>query len=210
MATCIKCGLCVEACPFDTLKLAKPGDNLPLGTPYFVPRDIPCYMCVDIPCVPICPTKALDEKKVKNSENAFEIRQMEMGVAVVDVKSCVAFWGIQCDACYRACPLLGEAINIVYEKNERTGKHAFLKPVVDSDICTGCGLCEKACITEKPAIFVLPREIALGKVGDHYIKGWDEADEQRVKDSNVELGKTKINKKGAVESLNSDMKDLLE
>ena len=69
LATCIKCGLCVEACPFDTLKLAKPGDNLPLGTPYFVPRDIPCYMCVDIPCVPICPTKALDEKKVKNSEN---------------------------------------------------------------------------------------------------------------------------------------------
>jgi ferredoxin-type protein NapG len=53
-------------------------------------------------------------------------------------------------------------------------------------------------------------EIPLGKVGDHYIKGWDEADEQRVKDSNVELGKTKINKKGAIESLNSDMKDLLE
>ena len=26
----------------------------------------------------------------------------------------------------------------------------------------------------------------------------------------VELGKTKINKKGAIESLNSDMKDLLE
>ena len=51
--------------PFDTLKLAKPGDNLPLGTPYFVPRDIPCYMCVDIPCVPICPTKALDEKRSK-------------------------------------------------------------------------------------------------------------------------------------------------
>lgn len=166
LSTCIKCGLCVEACPFDTLKLAKPGDNLPLGTPYFVPRNIPCYMCVDIPCVPICPTDALDEKKVKNKDGAFEIRQMQMGVAVVDIKSCIAFWGIQCDACYRACPLLGEAIEIVYEKNERTGKHAFLKPVVNTDICTGCGLCEKACVTEKPAIFVLPREVALGKAGD--------------------------------------------
>jgi len=41
LATCIKCGMCVEACPFDTLKLAKPGDNKPLGTPYFEPRDIP-------------------------------------------------------------------------------------------------------------------------------------------------------------------------
>ena len=210
LATCIKCGLCVEACPFDTLKLAKPGDNLPLGTPFFVPREIPCYMCVDIPCVPICPTNALDEKLVKNKENEFEIRQMQMGVAVVDVKSCVAFWGIQCDACYRACPILGEAIEIVYEKNERTGKHAFLKPVVNTDICTGCGLCEKACITEKPAIFVLPREVALGKVGDHYIKGWDKEDEQRVKNATIEKTKTNINKNSAIDSLNSDMKDLLE
>ena len=210
LSTCIKCGLCVEACPFDTLKLAKPGDNLPLGTPYFVPRNIPCYMCVDIPCVPVCPTDALDEKKVKNKDGAFEIRQMQMGVAVVDIKSCIAFWGIQCDACYRACPLLGEAIEIVYEKNERTGKHAFLKPVVNTDICTGCGLCEKACVTEKPAIFVLPREVALGKVGDHYVKGWDDADEHRLKDSNVEKTKTNINKKDAIDSLNSDMKDLLE
>ena len=44
LSTCIKCGMCVEACPFDTLVLAKPGSNKPLGTPYFIPRDIPCYM----------------------------------------------------------------------------------------------------------------------------------------------------------------------
>ena len=60
LSTCIKCGMCVEACPYDTLKLAKPGDNKPLGTPYFTPRDVPCYMCTDIPCVPVCPTGALD------------------------------------------------------------------------------------------------------------------------------------------------------
>lgn len=210
LAACIKCGLCVEACPYDTLKLAKPGDYMPLGTPYFIPRDIPCYMCVDIPCVPICPTNALDEKLVKNSNNEFDIKKMQMGVAVVDVKSCVAFWGIQCDACYRACPLLGEAIDIVYEKNERTGKHAFLKPVVDTDICTGCGLCEKACITEKPAIFVLPRDIALGKAGDHYIKGWDSEDEKRLKDAKMQNSKTNISKDSALDSLNSDMKDLFE
>jgi len=210
LATCIKCGLCVEACPFETLKLAKPGDNMPLGTPYFVPRDIPCYMCVDIPCVPICPTNALDEKLVKNSNNEFEIKQMKMGVAIVDEKSCVAFWGIQCDACYRACPLLGEAINIIYEKNERTGKHAFLKPAVNSDICTGCGLCEKACITQKPAILILPREVALGKVGDHYIKGWDESDEQRIQDKTIHTNEKTINQENAIETLNSGMKDLLE
>jgi len=55
LAACIKCGACVQACPYDTLKLAEPQDNIPIGTPFFIPREIPCYMCVDVPCVPVCP-----------------------------------------------------------------------------------------------------------------------------------------------------------
>ncbi|MGB0989307.1 ferredoxin-type protein NapG [Arcobacter sp. F155] len=208
LKTCIKCGMCVEACPYDTLKLAKPGDNKPLGTPYFTPRDIPCYMCPDIPCVPVCPTDALDITKVSKN-NKLDINMADMGVAVVDSKNCIAFWGIQCDACYRACPILGEAITIEYTKNERTGKHAFMKPVVNSDYCTGCGLCEKACVTEKAAIFVLPREVALGKVGDYYIKGWDKADEKRLENVTSEITKTDISERKAVDSLN-DMEGLLD
>ena len=49
-AACIKCGLCVAACPYDTLKLATLGEAVLSGTPSFVPRDVPCYMCTDIPC----------------------------------------------------------------------------------------------------------------------------------------------------------------
>ncbi len=208
LSTCIKCGLCVEACPYDTLKLAKPGDNKPVGTPYFIPREIPCYMCSDIPCVPICPTKALDEKLVHNDKNKMDIKKIDIGVAIVDANSCIAFWGIQCDACYRACPLLGEAITVEYTKNERTGKHAFLKPVVHVDACTGCGLCEKACVTDKAAIFVLPKKVALGKAGDHYIKGWDKKDENRLKDAQSKKNRTGINKKSALDTLNSSMEDL--
>ncbi len=210
LATCIKCGMCVEACPFDTLKLAKPGDNKPLGTPYFEPRDIPCYMCTDIPCVPVCPTDALDIKSVQDENKQLDINKAKMGVAIIDDNSCIAFWGIQCDACYRACPLLGEAISIEYTKNERTGKHAFLKPVVHADVCTGCGLCEKACVTEKAAIFVLPREVALGRAGDYYIKGWDKNDEKRLENATSKRNVTGINEKSAVDSLNSDMQDLLK
>jgi len=210
LAACIKCGMCVEACPFDTLKLARPGDNKPLGTPYFEPRKIPCYMCVDIPCVPVCPTNALNIRKVQNIEKELDINRAQMGVAVVDDSSCIAFWGIQCDACYRACPLLGKAITIEYTKNERTGKHAFLKPIVHPDICTGCGLCEKACVTEKAAIFVLPRKVALGKVGDYYVKGWDKKDEQRIENATSHTTQTQINKKSAIDSLNSGMEDLLK
>ena len=36
------------------------------------------------------------------------------------------FWGIQCDACYRACPLLGKkAITVEYTKMKEQEKHAF-------------------------------------------------------------------------------------
>jgi ferredoxin-type protein NapG len=210
LATCIKCGMCVEACPYDTLKLAKPGDNKPLGTPYFTPRETPCYMCTDIPCVPVCPTEALDLKSVQNKNNQLDIKKIDMGVAVIDDNSCIAFWGIQCDACYRACPLLGEAISIEYTKNERTGKHAFLKPVVHPDICTGCGLCEKACVTDKAAIFVLPTKVALGKAGDYYIKGWDKNDEKRLEDATSKINTTKISEDSAIDSLNSGMEDLLK
>ncbi|MFZ9659858.1 MAG: ferredoxin-type protein NapG [Arcobacteraceae bacterium] len=207
LKTCIKCGMCVEACPFDTLKLASPGDNKPIGTPYFIPRDIPCYMCEDIPCVPVCPSGALDITKVSTNQK-LDINKAEMGVAVVDSKNCIAFWGIQCDACYRACPLMDVAIKLDYSKNERTGKHALIKPVVDSDACTGCGLCERACVTEKASIIVLPREMVLGKSGDHYVKGWDETDEVKLETAKAEITSTKLSEKSVENSLN-DSGDLL-
>jgi len=209
LATCIKCGMCVEACPYDTLLLAKPGDHKPMGTPYFVPREVPCYMCPDIPCVPVCPTGALDEKSVSDDKSGeLDINKADMGLAVIDDESCIAFWGIQCDACYRACPIFGDAITIEYTKNERTGKHAFMKPIVHSDHCTGCGLCERACVTEKPAIFVLPRENALGRAGDYYIKGWDKNDEKRLENATSKTTTTEISKDSATDSLNSSMEDL--
>ena len=58
-------------------------------------------------------------------------------------------------------------------------------PCVDHEVCVGCGLCELACITEKPAIRVLPREYVLGKAGSHYVKGWDQEDEDRIKDADT-------------------------
>jgi len=201
LKSCIKCGMCVEACPFDTLSLAKPGDNKPMGTPFFEPREIPCYMCTDIPCVPVCPTNALSEELV-STNNKLDINKAKMGTAIVDTKNCIAYWGIQCDACYRACPLLDEAIHLKYDKNERTGKHAFLKPIVDSDICTGCGLCERACVTKKPSIRVFPRNIVLGEVGDHYVKGWDKKDQDRVQDAKGQTTTTRLSKKRAIDSLN--------
>ena len=208
MLLCIKCGQCVSACPYHTLSLAKPGDTKPLGTPFFMPREVPCYMCTDIPCVPVCPTGALDAKRVsKITEGVFEldITKARMGLAVVDVASCIAFWGIQCDACYRACPVMDSAITLEYRRNERTGKHAYLTPIVNSLTCTGCGLCERACVTEKAAIHVLPLEIAKGAIGAHYIKGWEQGDENRLEGDHGDVTThTKRSEKSATDYLNAD------
>ena len=212
LAACIKCGACVQACPYDTLMLAQPQDDIPIGTPFFIPRITPCYMCVDVPCVPVCPTTALDINKlipkgeISTSKN-MDVNMSDMGVAVIDEKSCIAFWGIQCDACFRACPLINQALVLDFERNERTGKHAFLKPVVNPEICTGCGMCEHACVTEKAAIFVLPRKVAEGKAGNFYIKGWEEKDENRLKEDTKE---SNIKGKTTKKSYLNDWEELID
>lgn len=208
MRMCIKCGQCVTACPFDTLNLARPGDNKPMGTPFFTPRETPCYMCPDIPCVPVCPTGALDIASVsglRENTSVLDVNKSKMGLALIDPDSCIAFWGVQCDACYRACPLIDKAIVVDFQRNERTGKHAFLTPKVISDVCTGCGMCEHACVTTKPAIRVLPLELAKGEVGTHYIKGWSSTDENRLKGVSADVTTTtKRSEKSAQDYLNSD------
>ncbi|MGH1601186.1 ferredoxin-type protein NapG [Campylobacter majalis] len=173
LAACIRCGLCVNACPFDTLKLAEFGDGVAIGTPYFTPRKIPCYMCGAVPCVPACPTNALDASLI-NTDNKLDITKARMGVAVVDTANCIAYWGLRCDACYRACPMIDKALKIELKRNERTQKHAFMLPIVDNNVCTGCGVCEHACVTDKPAITIIERDRVLGIAGDNYVQGWVE------------------------------------
>jgi ferredoxin-type protein NapG len=172
LGACVRCGLCVRDCPFDTLRLAELGEPVALGTPYFVAREVPCEMCEDIPCVKACPTGALDPALT-------DIDDARMGVAVlVDHETCLNYLGLRCDVCYRVCPVFGEAITLERLHNPRTGKHALFIPTVHSDHCTGCGKCERACVLEEAAIKVLPREVALGELGHHYRLGWEEKAER--------------------------------
>lgn len=179
MASCIRCGLCVEVCPFDTLSLAGPSEGVAAGTPFFEPRKIPCYLCKDIPCTVACPTNALDRALVSDN-GKLDINKAKMGVAIVDTENCIAYHGIRCDACYRDCPLIDKALKLEYRRNERTKKHAYLLPIVDLNVCTGCGICERVCVTQKPSITVIPTAVVMGSVDQNYIKGWVEGDEKRL------------------------------
>ena len=167
-AACIRCGLCVRDCPYDMLKLANVGEDIPLGTPWFEARVAPCEMCEDIPCVKACPTGALDPE-LTNIDDA------RMGLAVlIDQENCIAFKGLRCEVCYNVCPVRGKAITLDRRHNKRTGKHAIFIPVVHSDSCTGCGKCEAACVVEEATIKILPKHLAQGKMGDFYRLGWEE------------------------------------
>jgi ferredoxin-type protein NapG len=168
LGACVRCGLCVRNCPYGALKLAELGDTVPTGTPYFEPRKVACEMCEDIPCVPPCPTGALDHALT-------DIDKARMGLAVlVDQETCLNYLGLRCDVCYRVCPLIGSAITLEPRHNERSGKHTMFIPTVHSERCTGCGKCEKACVLEEAAIKVLPFAQAKGRLGAHYRLGWEE------------------------------------
>jgi ferredoxin-type protein NapG len=171
LGACIRCGLCVRDCPFDTLKLAALNDDVVIGTPYFTAREIPCEMCEDIPCVTACPTGALDP-------GLTDIDDARMGLAaLVDQETCLNFQGLRCEVCYRECPAIDQAITLESHHNQRSGKHTVFIPTVHSDACTGCGKCERVCILPEAAIKVLPIAMAKGASADHYRWGWEEKDE---------------------------------
>ncbi|MFO1218225.1 MAG: MauM/NapG family ferredoxin-type protein [Burkholderiaceae bacterium] len=148
LAACVRCGLCVQACPFDTLKLGTAEAHSPVaaGTPYFRARDVPCEMCESIPCRRACPTGALVPTLV-------DIDDARMGVAwLSSPEGCYSFIGAaRCDSCWRACPLQDSAITMQQGLTRLGGRFT---PTVDAQVCTGCGLCEKACIALEPAITV--------------------------------------------------------
>lgn len=163
-AACARCGQCVSACPYGTLRLAGMRDPAPVGTPWFAPRETPCYMCRDLPCVKACPTGALDPQLE-------DVRDARMGVAVVDPNACLSWQGLRCEVCFRECPENGRAITI--ETHPRgLSKHAVFVPVIHPDACTGCGLCEKGCPTDEPAVRVADSKAVLGTIGAHYRLGW--------------------------------------
>lgn len=64
LASCIKCGQCVQVCPVSAIKLADLIDGVGVGTPYIDPREQACdFSCDAVQCILACPTGSLTYHK---------------------------------------------------------------------------------------------------------------------------------------------------
>ena len=138
-AKCIRCGRCVEVCPYRSIIQLDIRSGIHAGTPLIEAENIPCYLCMK--CVHVCPTGSLE---------AVTQQQTRMGLAVIDKYSCAAWEGTTlCRTCYDKCPFPEKAIRLEQ-----------LRPIVETDHCTGCGLCTNGCpitlATGKKAINIEP------------------------------------------------------
>ncbi len=189
LALCIKCGQCLQVCPYHSIELADFAKGYGIGTPYIDARQRGCYLCGAVPCVLACPSGALDH----DTEKPEDVR---MGVAVlINPSSCLGikqqkipreqidriythpssadqekemlaklekFDGKECSLCADMCPLPNplSAISMVPHKDGGAYPEIY-------DGCVGCGVCEELCPVDSPAIVVKSRL----SYEDYYKKG---------------------------------------
>ncbi len=81
-----------------------------------------------------------------------------MGLAKIDEKRCVVFAeDTNCLVCEEVCPVPQKAIKIRDETKIVDGQELLLRyPVMDLELCIGCGICEAKCPTD-------PRSITVGR-----------------------------------------------
>jgi len=145
---CIRCMECVKSCPTNVIQPA--GFNkgvLNLFTPEFRTDisycDYECNLCGKV-----CPTNSIKLLPLKMKQ------KWKIGVAVIDPKLCIVWSsGVPCLVCEEHCPVPEKAIKV---KMIKRGDQMVGAPVVDNNLCIGCGLCQNKCPAEGSAIKVLP------------------------------------------------------
>lgn len=185
LASCIKCGQCVQVCPVEAIKLADIMDGFGIGAPYLDARTQACdFSCDAVQCVLACPTGALTHHLDKKE-------QTRMGFARLDKPDlCLARHGAGFKGLARGAEFEGlhryvkvdrwTPIKIADYKydiplcdlcvRECPIKNAIsMEPMSDDpddkrrtpvvhEACVGCGMCEMICPVEPAAIIIDERK----------------------------------------------------
>ena len=143
LLSCTRCTDCIDACPHDVIfpLSAKLGVKI-VGTPALDLLNKACHLCEDWPCVTACTKDALVLPEIE--EGAETIPFPMLAVASINTETCFPYSGPECGACDR-CPVPGA---LLWDQQ---------RPHINSEKCTGCGLCRQACIVEPSAINIQSR-----------------------------------------------------
>jgi len=146
---CIRCGNCMKVCPTNGLQpsLLQAGAE-GIWTPHLVPEIGYCEYQCNL-CGNVCPTGAIEKLSVE------EKMRRKLGTARVDRTMCIA-WAQdkECIVCEEHCPVANKAIKI---DEKVAGGKVVKRPVVDKDLCVGCGICQNKCpVRPERAIKVYP------------------------------------------------------
>lgn len=144
---CIRCGECFKACPNNVLQpegflQGLEGLWSPLVDADWAGCESSCNACGQV-----CPTGAIRALPLE------EKRVARMGLAVLNESTCLPLAGIEdCDLCVQECNAAGyKAIEYrrVGTQADASGQPiegtGFLAPLVLSESCVGCGLCQTRC-----------------------------------------------------------------
>lgn len=135
---CVRCGACERICPTGGIYITRGRAGLfGLESPALSGRNGGCAYDCNL-CGLNCPTGALLALPLA------EKRRMRLGLARVDSSICIPYARkTVCMVCYASCPY--DAIVLEDTGEKLPWGDPLLRPRVDDDKCTGCGLCETAC-----------------------------------------------------------------
>lgn len=145
LARCIRCGLCMAACPTNTLQpIAGEAGAAGMFSPVITPRRGPCDPDCRR-CMLVCPTHALRPLPLP------EKQVVKVGTARVLRQRCLAWEEDKaCLVCDEVCPY--DAIELLRQPGLRVAV-----PIVHEERCAGCGFCEYHCpVRAERAIVVDP------------------------------------------------------
>jgi len=118
LGLCIKCGQCLQVCPYDTIKLEDIDGKVGVGMAYIEPRERGCYLCDAFPCVLACPSGALNHEHDS-------IEFVHMGVAVIhNLDNCLA---------KTKKPVPDEFINSIYDHTKVLSANEYKEHKVKID-----------------------------------------------------------------------------